>query len=136
MLNDAHRRDAFNAQEGVEEDARRSHVVPRPDTPTTLTVALQRCGQFFSMSRVRHMRRLRCRKWIGGATWTPFTGFDVIEAGEGRWDIQLHDSLSVTGHIWHTGSCFVVWDWADRQIGVFDSLPRRFVPSAVLETAT
>ena len=62
-------------------------------------------------------------------------GFDVIETGDGRWDIQLHESFSVAGHIWHTGSCFVVWDWADRQVGVFDSLPQAVRALAALETA-
>lgn len=62
-------------------------------------------------------------------------GFDVIEAGEGRWDIQLRESFSVAGHVWHTASAFVVWDWADRQVGVFDSLPRALQALATLETA-
>jgi hypothetical protein len=49
--------------------------------------------------------------------------FDVIGSGDGRWDVQRRDSLSVVGYVWHTGAGFVVWDWADRQIGVFDALP-------------
>jgi hypothetical protein len=61
--------------------------------------------------------------------------FEVIEAGEGRWDIQLRDSLSVAGYVWHTGAGFVVWDWADRQVGVFDSLPRSVRALSALETA-
>ena len=49
--------------------------------------------------------------------------FDVVESGDGRWDVQRRDSLSVAGYVWHTGAGFVVWDWADRQIGVFDTMP-------------
>ena len=49
--------------------------------------------------------------------------FDVVESGDGRWDVQRRDSLSVAGYVWNTGGGFVVWDWADRQIGVFDTMP-------------
>jgi len=49
--------------------------------------------------------------------------FDVVESGDGRWDVQRRDSLSVAGYVWHTGAGFVVWDWADRQIGVFQAMP-------------
>jgi len=61
--------------------------------------------------------------------------FDVIEAGDGRWDVQVRDSLSVVGSVWHTGAGFVVWDWADRQIGVFGSLPHAVRALWSLETA-
>ena len=50
--------------------------------------------------------------------------YDIIGAGEGRWDVQLRDSLSVVGYVWQTGAGFIAWDWADRQVGVFESLPR------------
>lgn len=62
--------------------------------------------------------------------------FDVIEAGEGRWDVQLRDSLSIAGHVWQAASGFVVWDWADRQIGVFGSLLDAVRALSALETAT
>ena len=61
--------------------------------------------------------------------------FDVIEAGHGRWDVQVRDSLSVAGYVWHTGAGFVVWDWADRQVGVFDTLPHALRSLRALETA-
>lgn len=48
--------------------------------------------------------------------------FEVIETGDGQWDVQVRDGLLVVGYIWHTGAGFIVWDWADRQVGVFDSL--------------
>ncbi|KQO97740.1 hypothetical protein [Leifsonia sp. Leaf264] len=48
--------------------------------------------------------------------------FDVIDAGEGRWDVQRRQSLSVVGHVWRTAAGFLLWDWADRQLGTFSSL--------------
>ena len=35
--------------------------------------------------------------------------YDVIAAGEGRWDIQLRDRLSVVGYVWRTGAGFIAW---------------------------
>jgi hypothetical protein len=48
--------------------------------------------------------------------------FDVIDVGEGRWDIQLQRSLLVVGQVWRTAQGFLLWDWADRQLGMFASL--------------
>lgn len=48
--------------------------------------------------------------------------FDVIDVGEGRWDIQLRRSLIVVGQVWRTAGGFLLWDWADRQLGTFPSL--------------
>lgn len=50
--------------------------------------------------------------------------FDIVEAGDGRWDVHLPDRLTVVGFVWRTGAGFIAWDWADRQVGVFDSLHR------------
>ena len=60
--------------------------------------------------------------------------FDVVESGDGRWDVQRRDSPSVAGYVWHTGAGFVVWDWADRQIGVFDTMPEAVRALWSLET--
>jgi len=38
--------------------------------------------------------------------------------------VQLPDRLTVVGFVWRTGAGFIAWDWADRQVGVFDSLHR------------
>ena len=35
----------------------------------------------------------------------------------------MRDSLTVVGCVWHAGAGFIAWDWADRQVGVFDSMP-------------
>lgn len=48
--------------------------------------------------------------------------FDVIDVGEGRWDIQWRRSLTVVGQVWSTSGGFLLWDWADRQLGTFASL--------------
>ena len=61
--------------------------------------------------------------------------FDLVETSEGRWDVQLHGSLSIVGYVWHTGAGFIVWDWADRQIGVFTSLPNAVQSLRALDTA-
>lgn len=50
--------------------------------------------------------------------------YDIIGAGEGRWDVQQQGGLSIVGYVWQTGAGFIAWDWADRQVGVFESLPR------------
>ena len=52
----------------------------------------------------------------------PMDTFDVVETGDGRWDVQLRDRLTVVGFVWHTGAGFIAWDWADRQVGVFHSM--------------
>jgi hypothetical protein len=61
--------------------------------------------------------------------------FDIIETGDGRWDVQLRDSLIVVGYVWHAGAGFIAWDWADRQIGVFESMPAAVGALWELETA-
>jgi hypothetical protein len=44
----------------------------------------------------------------------PTESVDIVETGDGRWDVQLRDSLIVVGYVWHTGAGFIAWDWADR----------------------
>ncbi|RXZ67739.1 hypothetical protein [Agromyces albus] len=66
---------------------------------------------------------------------SPIESLDVVETGDGRWDVQLRDSLTVVGYVWHTGAGFIVWDWADRQVGVFESLPRAVRELWAVETA-
>ncbi|RZS66269.1 hypothetical protein EV187_1990 [Agromyces ramosus] len=60
---------------------------------------------------------------------------DVIETDEGRWDIQLRDSLTIIGCVWHTGAGFIAWDWADRQVGVFTTMPHAVGALSALEGA-
>lgn len=63
--------------------------------------------------------------------------FDLIEAGQGRWDIQLRDSLTVIGGIWRVDGGFELFDWLDRRIGVFpstDDALRAFLGSGVRTT--
>jgi hypothetical protein len=48
--------------------------------------------------------------------------FEIIQAGEGRWDVQRRGSLLVAGQVWSTASGYLLWDWADRQLGTFRSL--------------
>jgi hypothetical protein len=48
--------------------------------------------------------------------------FDLIEAGEGRWDVQLRKSFVVAGHIRRTTGGFTVYDWRDRTLGTFRSV--------------
>lgn len=66
---------------------------------------------------------------------SPMESLDVVETGDGRWDVQLRDRLTVVGCVWHTGAGFIAWDWADRQIGVFESMPRAVGALWALETA-
>jgi hypothetical protein len=49
--------------------------------------------------------------------------YDLVETGAGQWDVQVRDSVTVVGYVWHTGAGFIAWDWADRQVGVFESVP-------------
>ncbi len=48
--------------------------------------------------------------------------FDVIDAGEGRWDIQQHGTLLVAGQVWRVNSGFLLRDWLERGLGTFGSL--------------
>jgi hypothetical protein len=48
--------------------------------------------------------------------------FEIIQAGDGRWDVQRRESLLVAGQVWRTASGYLLWDWADRQLGTFRSL--------------
>jgi hypothetical protein len=48
--------------------------------------------------------------------------FDLVEAGEGRWDVQERNSVLVAGQVWRTATGFLLWDWLDRQLGTFPSM--------------
>jgi hypothetical protein len=48
--------------------------------------------------------------------------FDLIDAGQGRWDIQQHGTFLVAGQVWRTNTGYLLWDWLDRQIGSFTSI--------------
>lgn len=48
--------------------------------------------------------------------------FDLVEAGQGRWDVQLQKSFVVAGHIWRTAGGFTLYDWRDRVLGTFRSI--------------
>jgi len=48
--------------------------------------------------------------------------FEIIDAGEGRWDVQQRETLLVAGQVWRTATGYLLWDWADRQIGTFPNL--------------
>jgi hypothetical protein len=48
--------------------------------------------------------------------------FDLVDAGEGRWDVQQHGTLLVAGQVCRTHSGFVLWDWLDRQLGTYDTI--------------
>jgi hypothetical protein len=48
--------------------------------------------------------------------------FDLVDAGEGRWDVQEHGTLLVAGQVWRTRTGFVLWDWLDRQLGTYDTI--------------
>ncbi len=49
-------------------------------------------------------------------------GFEVLDAGEGRWDVQLRETFLVAGQIWRTATGYLLRDWADRELGTFSSL--------------
>jgi hypothetical protein len=66
---------------------------------------------------------------------SPTESLDIVETGDGRWDVQLRDRLTVVGYVWHTGAGYIAWDWADRQIGVFESMPPAVGALWALETA-
>jgi hypothetical protein len=48
--------------------------------------------------------------------------YDLVDAGEGRWDVQEHGTLLVAGQVCRTRTGFVLWDWLDRQLGTYDSI--------------
>ncbi|MCU1524381.1 MAG: hypothetical protein JWO18_1275 [Microbacteriaceae bacterium] len=58
----------------------------------------------------------------GRVVMTYAEAFDLIEAGEGRWDVQHHDTLLIAGQVWRTHTGFDLLDWLDRPIGTFDSI--------------
>lgn len=53
---------------------------------------------------------------------TETEAFDLVDAGEGRWDVQEHDSFLVAGQVWRTASGFLLWDWLERQVGTFATI--------------
>ncbi|MFF1632504.1 hypothetical protein [Leifsonia sp. NPDC058248] len=61
--------------------------------------------------------------------------FDVVDAGEGRWDIQLHETLLVAGQVWRTATGYLLSDWADRQLGTFPTLGEAVRTLWVFESA-
>lgn len=48
--------------------------------------------------------------------------FDLIEAGQGRWDVQQHGTLLIAGSVWRTDAGFLLTDWLDRRIGTYASM--------------
>jgi hypothetical protein len=61
--------------------------------------------------------------------------FDLVEAGQGRWDVQHHGTLLIAGQIWRTNDGFTLMDWLDRPIGHFDSVENalRFLLRSTLD---
>jgi hypothetical protein len=48
--------------------------------------------------------------------------FDVIEAGQGRWDIHSRGSIMIAGQVWRTDEGFLLLDWLDQRLGSFDTI--------------
>lgn len=48
--------------------------------------------------------------------------FDLIDAGEGRWDVQHHGTLLVAGQVLRTNAGFELLDWVDRPLGLFRAM--------------
>lgn len=48
--------------------------------------------------------------------------FDLVKAGQGRWDVQHHGTLTIAGQIWRTNDGFELMDWLDRTLGHFDTV--------------
>ncbi|WP_426515176.1 hypothetical protein ACPPVQ_11195 [Diaminobutyricibacter sp. McL0618] len=48
--------------------------------------------------------------------------FDLVDAGDGRWDVQQHGTLLVAGQVCRTRTGFVLWDWLDRQLGTYETI--------------
>ncbi|MET4703984.1 hypothetical protein [Frigoribacterium sp. UYMn621] len=48
--------------------------------------------------------------------------FDLVEAGQGRWDVQHHGTLLIAGQVWRTSDGFELMDWLDRPTGHFDTV--------------
>lgn len=47
--------------------------------------------------------------------------FDLVEAGQGRWEVQHHGILLIAGQV-STNDGFTLMDRLDRPIGIFDSV--------------
>jgi hypothetical protein len=48
--------------------------------------------------------------------------FDVVDAGQGRWDIRLHNTPLIEGQVWRTAEGFALRDVMDRRVGTFPTL--------------
>ncbi|QNE47314.1 hypothetical protein F1C58_10680 [Glaciihabitans sp. INWT7] len=61
--------------------------------------------------------------------------FDLVEAGQGRWDVQHHGTLLIAGQVWRTTDGFELLDWLDRPIGHFASVEDalRFLLTSTLD---
>ena len=66
---------------------------------------------------------------------THVEAFEVIDAGEGRWDVRLRQSIHLVGEVWRTDAGFILWDWRQRQLGRFPSLPDALRALWILEGA-
>jgi hypothetical protein len=56
---------------------------------------------------------------VEGMTFT--RAFDVVDVGQGRWTIQLHESRTAIGSIARTSTGLELFDWLDRPLGTFSS---------------
>ena len=61
--------------------------------------------------------------------------FDLVPAGQGRWDVHHHGKALIAGQIWRTSAGFELLDWLDRSIGSFNSVEDalRFLLVSTLE---
>ncbi len=48
--------------------------------------------------------------------------FDLIEAGQGRWNVQQHGTLLIAGQVLRTTAGFQLLDWLQRRIGTYASI--------------
>jgi hypothetical protein len=48
--------------------------------------------------------------------------FDLVDAGQGRWDVQRSNTVIVAGQILRTPTGFVLYDWLGQRMGTFDMI--------------
>jgi hypothetical protein len=48
--------------------------------------------------------------------------FDLVDAGQGRWDVQRSNTVIVAGQILRIPTGFVLYDWLGQRMGTFDMI--------------
>ncbi|GAB2454422.1 hypothetical protein GCM10027029_14880 [Conyzicola lurida] len=70
---------------------------------------------------------------VGRMTYSE--AFDLVDAGQGRWEVRYRDTAMAAARIWRGTDGFELRDWSNRVVATFPSIDdalRRLVTSPAI----